>query len=98
MSRRVTQDHIDNLLLAPERDKKALGRLFATGIFDKFEAWLDAEDRSKAETAIDVLTATIMFGAFITSGVLWEGFAPQAVPFVVKLFATSLEPIAKGEV
>ncbi len=61
------QKFIDSLLLSDAREKRCLGRLFATETYPEFDRWLDHE--KNVASPVEVLLATIMFASFLVADI-----------------------------
>ncbi len=85
---RLHQATIEEALLSDSPINRALGRLLATGIFDKFEQWLNDENPDTSDKAVETLNVTSAFAVYLLAGVLSEFFknSSQAQDAAKKLF------------
>lgn len=78
MAKRLSQSFIDKLLLGDAAEKKCLGRLLATGVFDRYELWLEAEEIDNPDKAVNALQATVSFAVLLIGGLHSDFFRNNA--------------------
>lgn len=93
MTNRLPQDTLDALLTEDNPTGRALGRLIAAGAFERYEAWLDAEDLTNADRAIEALQATIVFGVYLIRGIASENFrqSPESIAAIKEIVTRKME-------